>query len=256
MIANISNIQHFSLGDGDGIRTTIFFKGCNLRCPWCHNPEAISPKPQILYYNNGLHKKQCGGFISVDDIFKEVIQDKDFYKESGGGVTMSGGEAMLQADAVRDLAGMLSRECVNVIIDTAGDVPYTDFEKVNPFIAEYFYDIKACDEEDYRRVIGGDFNRIYSNMKRLIATGMKVRARVPLIPGFNTANSYSERICERLLAAGIREVDLLPFHRLGASKYKALGMIYVYRNKPPMSFEEADRIADVYRKYFHVRIEK
>lgn len=256
MIANISDIQHFSLGDGEGIRTTVFFKGCNLHCPWCHNPETISPKPQILRYNNSLHKRQCGKLIPVDEIFKQIMLDRDFYVESGGGVTISGGESMLQADAARELAELLCKEHIHVIMDTAGDVPYTEFEKVNPFIALYFYDVKACNEEDYRRVIGGDFSRIYGNMKRLVAVGKKVRARVPLIPGFNTADSYSERICECLLLAGIEEVDLLPFHRLGEAKYKALGKNYAYRANPPMSFEEADNIADIYRKYFCVRIEK
>lgn len=256
MKLNISDIQHFSLGDGDGIRSTVFFKGCNLRCPWCHNPETISQEPQILRYENLQEEKAVGRMMTVAEIMDDVMTDIDFYTESGGGVTLSGGEAMLQADGARDLAAALRAQGIHVIMDTAGNVPYSEFEKVNPYISQYYYDWKACSERDYLRVTGGDYRLILENMKRLIAEGHNVRARVPLIPGFNTGSSYSERMCECLRYAAVKEVDLLPFHRLGAGKYRALGKQYAYRAKPPLSAGEAEEAAAVYRKYFQVKIEK
>lgn len=256
MKLNISDIQHFSLGDGAGIRSTVFFKGCNLRCPWCHNPETLSPEPQTLHYKNLQEEKRVGRMMTVAEIVEDVMADLDFYAESGGGVTLSGGEAMLQADGARELAKALRGQGIHVIMDTAGNVPYSEFEKVNPYISQYYYDWKACSVRDYLRVIGGDYGLILENMKRLIAEGYDVRARVPLIPGFNTGGEYSERMCECLRAAAVKEVDLLPFHRLGAGKYTALGRAYPYRSKPPLSWEEAENIAAVYRKYFQVRIEK
>ena len=101
ILLNISDIQHFSTGDGDGIRTTVFFKGCNLRCPWCHNPETISSKPQRL--NQGGHDKLCGRKLTVGEVASELMWDYEFYVESGGGVTLSGGEVMLQSQGAAAL---------------------------------------------------------------------------------------------------------------------------------------------------------
>ena len=97
---NISNIQHFSVGDGEGIRTTVFFKGCNLRCPWCHNPENLSASPTALHYLSTGKRETLGRLVSAEDILPELLEDKDFFEESSGGVTLSGGEAMLQASEI------------------------------------------------------------------------------------------------------------------------------------------------------------
>ena len=256
MKLNISDIQHFSLGDGDGIRSTVFFKGCNLHCPWCHNPETISSEPQILHYENLRGDHLCGRSMTVAEVLWDVLEDADFYRESGGGVTLSGGEAMLQADGAAELAKELRADGIHVIMDTAGCVPYTEFEKVKPYISQYFYDWKACCAQDYARVTGGDYTLILENMKSLIAEGQSVRARIPLIPGFNTGREYSERMCGCLLYAGVKEVDLLPFHRMGSGKYRALGLRYAYGSKPPLSVAEAEEVALIYRRYFQVKIEK
>lgn len=253
---NISDIQHFSLGDGNGIRTTVFFKGCNLHCPWCHNPETLSSATQILRLNDAAGEKICGVSMNVEEILADVLTDKEFYDESGGGVTLSGGEVMLQSDGAAALAEQLYRRGVHVIVDTAGNVPYCEFEKINPYTSEYYYDLKAADAEDYKRTTGGDFNLITDNMKRLLSGGKKIRARIPLIPGFNASEEYSEKMCAVLRGIGIKNVDLLPFHRLGSAKYKALGIPYAYAGQPPMSLCNAEKIAEIYGKYFKTKIEK
>ena len=130
---NISNIQHFSVGDGDGIRTTVFFKGCNLCCPWCHNPENLSAKPSVLNYKVTNKTEIVGKFVYAEDIIDELLDDKDYYEESNGGITLSGGEVMLQADGIVPLLKLLAENEVSVLIDTAGCVPYAGFQKINPY---------------------------------------------------------------------------------------------------------------------------
>lgn len=251
----VSDIQHFSLGDGDGIRTTVFLKGCNLRCPWCHNPETISGQRLTLKFPNGM-EKICGRYMSVEEVLAETLTDKDFYLESGGGVTLSGGEVLLQADGAAELAKRLKQNDVSVIVDTAGSVPYENFQKLNPVTDEYYFDLKAANAEDYKRVVGGDFRLVTENMKRLVGEGYKVRARIPLIPGFNDSEEYSEKMCSALLRTGVKKVYLLPFHRLGAAKYRALHIDYAYADIPSLSFEKAEKTAKIYSGYFSVKIEK
>ena len=165
---NISDIQHYSTGDGDGIRTTVFFKGCNLRCPWCHNPETLSSLPQRL--REGNRERLCGRWMAVEEVLEEILWDVDFYRESGGGATLSGGEVLLQAAGAAELCRRLRERGISVVIDTAGDVPYSAFAPLNRLGVEYFYDWKACPAE-YERVIGGNPVRIYENLARLIADG-------------------------------------------------------------------------------------
>ena len=256
MKLNISDIQRFSLGDGAGIRTTVFFKGCNLHCPWCHNPETISSAPQVLYYKGTNRQKICGRFMTPEEICEVISEDTDFFTESGGGVTISGGEVMLQAEGAAELCKLLKEKKLNIILDTAGDVPYSEFRKVEAYVDEYFYDWKAADRKDYERVIGGNYEQIYDNLCKLIAEGKKVRVRIPLIEGFNTDREYSEKMCACLQKAGAYRVDLLPFHRLGSAKYADIGKKYAYGSVPSMTVCRAEEIAEIYKKYFQIKIEK
>lgn len=255
MTLNISDIQHFSVGDGDGIRTTVFFKGCNLCCPWCHNPETVSPRPQVLHFAQTGREQLCGFPMETDDVVKEILLDKAYYDASGGGATLSGGEAMLQIDGAAELAARLKSEGVSVTVDTAGNVPYSHFERMNPYADMYYFDLKAANAQDYAQ-LGGDFALIAENLGRLIADKMNVHARIPLIPGFNTASGYTDSMCDCLRSAGVLRVDLLPFHRLGSSKYEALGLSYAYCGAEPPDKETVSALARQYARYFEVRIEK
>lgn len=251
----ITDIQHFSLHDGDGIRTTVFFKGCNLHCPWCHNPETVSGHDEILHYEKPVGDKVCGKLLDIRDCMKEILEDVDFYEDSAGGVTFSGGEVLLQADAASELARLICNAGISVIVDTAGSVDYENFEKLNPYVSEYYFDLKASNANDYS-MLGGDFFLVTENMKRLVAEGIKARARIPLIPGFNDSFEYSEKMCEVLKKTGLRNVDLLPFHRLGSGKYKAMNLTYAYSDTEPLSFERAEEISQIYKKYFNTKIER
>lgn len=254
MELNISNIQHFSVGDGPGIRTTVFLKGCNLRCPWCHNPETWSAQPQLLRYDKVDQEEICEKILRIEEIVADVLGDKSFYDESGGGVTVSGGEAMLQAAGVAKLSEALRQNGVSVLIDTAGSVPYAAFAQTNPYVNGYLFDYKTDEGEKYAR-IGGDLRLIRENIQNLIRDGMDVRIRIPLIPDFNTSKPCVQSICQTLGTLGVKTVDLIPFHRMGSGKYKALGIPYAYETVTPLSAAETEEIRQVFSEYFYTTIE-
>lgn len=252
---NISNIQHFSVGDGDGIRTTVFFKGCNLRCPWCHNPENLVFSPVKLCYEKIGKTEIMGRTVTPEEILSELLEDKDFYSESGGGITLSGGEVMLQTNEIVPLIELLKENGVSVLIDTAGCVPYRYFEMLNPIVDGYLFDFKTASEEKYK-AIGGDLELVSENIKLLHKSGIKLHIRIPLIPGFNTDSESVKDICEHLKGLGIEAVELLPFHRLGISKYAAMGLDYSYKDVLPLTKDEIKSIETIYTKYFKVKTER
>ena len=252
---NISNIQHFSTGDGDGIRTTVFFKGCNLNCPWCHNPENLSAQPVTLFYKDLDKTEVKGRHIPPEDILAELLEDKDYYIQSGGGVTLSGGEVMLQAKEVLPLVKLLKENGINVLIDTAACVPYKNFGILNPYVDGYLFDFKTADSEKYEK-IGGKLILVSYNLGKLRYEGKKVFIRIPLIPTFNTDEKEIEKICLHLKMYGIKEISLLPFHRLGSAKYAAMGLDYAFKNVMPFTNEQLLKIEQQYSKYFKVKIER
>ena len=247
-MATVFNIQHFSVGDGDGIRTTVFFHGCNLHCPWCHNPESFTPTAVP-----DLRCKQR----SIESILAEILEDRDYYGNDGG-VTFSGGEVLLQAETAAKLARLVKEAELSLFVDTAGlaqDITNCMFEMLNPFTDVYLFDYKTASADQYASAIGGDLALIRENIRRLLADGKEVRIRIPLIPGFNTDAASVDAICEELSALGIRRVELLPFHRLGSGKYETLGLDYAYRHTSPLTKETLTAITDRFAADFAVSVE-
>ncbi len=253
---NISDIQHFSTGDGPGIRTTVFLKGCNLHCPWCHNPETIPAAPITLTYPKANKTIIYGRRMTVGEVVADVMEDVDFYRQSGGGVTVSGGEPLLQYKAVAELAKALKERGASVLLDTAGCVPWSRFEAVLPYADTVFFDWKTSDPAFMRDRIGGDLDRIRDNLTRLLRTDTEVHIRIPLIPGVNTENESVTAMIADLRTMGAKTVSLLPFHRLAVGKYEAMGQVYPYKDTPPLSAEDIKRIFLMYQPYFQVYTEK
>jgi len=250
LTATIFDIQRASFVDGPGIRTTVFFKGCHLRCKWCHNPESQNPHPEMMVHKNkcvGCGKcaevcphhlascDLCGKCVdacphgarqiygyekSVDDIFEEIQKDKAFYDTSGGGVTFSGGECMLYPEYVSTLSRLCREQGISVAIDTAGNVPYFHFEAVLPYVDMFLYDIKCLDDALHRHGTGCGNVRILENLERLRTTGKRILIRVPVIPGFND-DAEVERIKAYCAERGL-PYELLPYHEIGESKKTAL----------------------------------
>ena len=256
MQLNISDIQHFSVGDGPGIRTTVFLKGCNLHCPWCHNPETLSPKPITLHYPKANKTVSYGRLMTVNEVVTDALEDVDFYRQSGGGVTISGGEPLLQYKAVAALAQALQGRGISVILDTAGCVPWHHFEAVLPYVDQVFFDWKTSDPAFMKESIGGDLSLIRENLTRLLQAGKPTHVRIPIIPELNTQASSIRAILQDLQKVGAATVALLPFHRLAAGKYEAMGLPYAYRDTRPPSPGEIHQISLFYQEVFQVYIEK
>ena len=244
----IFDIQFSSTVDGPGLRTTVFFKGCNLNCYWCHNPEGKKAYKEPAFFsekctNCGVCKKVCqntkcnlcgecvnlcvsgarkiyGKEYNVDELLNIIKRDIPFYKTTDGGVTFSGGECMLYPDFIRDLAKKCKQEGISVAIDTAGNVPFESFEKVIPFSDMFLYDIKAITPELHKKGTGVDNSLILSNLQKLITSGSKIIIRVPVIPSFNDGNEMT--LIKDYISYNKLNAEFLPYHSMGDSKKEAL----------------------------------
>lgn len=253
MKAILFDIERNSFVDGPGIRTTVFFKGCNLRCAWCHNPESQAQKPQMMFYKNkctgcgkcrekcpnALEKCElcgkcilycphdareiCGKEYSVDEVLREVIKDRSFYEASGGGVTFSGGECMLQIDFLEQILQACKKNGIHTAVDTAGHVPWEYFERILPYTDLFLYDIKCFDSNSHKKYTGVDNERILDNLKKLLHTST-VWVRIPIIPTVNDSEEEMQRIRNFLTACRPpQKIELLPYHAMGEHKYAAIG---------------------------------
>jgi pyruvate formate lyase activating enzyme len=244
--AKIFNIQRFCTDDGPGIRTTVFFKGCNLRCAWCHNPESQSSETEWMLYPDkcigcvrcaGIGKdatdficfqdarKLCGREYAPDDVLTEILKDKVFYDNSGGGVTFSGGECMLQIDFLEEILKACRENGIHTAVDTAGNVPFERFERILPYTDLFLYDVKCYDSRLHKQYTGVENGRILENLRLLLAKNASVWVRIPLIPSVNDSEEEMRRIKEFLDSCGKpQRTELLPYHAMGAHKYGALGL--------------------------------
>lgn len=243
MKATIFDIQRNSFVDGPGIRTTFFMKGCNLRCRWCHNPESQSAKPQIMFYKEkctgcgrcvGITaddaeficfndaKEICGKEYTVDEVMETALKDKIFYDNSGGGVTFSGGECMLQTDFLCEALKRCKENGIHTAVDTAGNVPWEYFETVFEYTDLFLYDIKLANAEKHKLYTGVDNKVILDNLRNLFKKNANVFIRIPIIVGVNDTVEEMENI-KRILEQGHpAKIELLPYHKMGEHKYDAL----------------------------------
>lgn len=245
--AKIFDIQRSSFVDGPGIRTTVFFKGCNLRCSWCHNPEGQRSEREWMTYHEKcsgcgrcvgidlentdficLHaaKIVCGREYTVGNMLSVILKDKAFYESSGGGVTFSGGECMLQIDFLEAILKECKKDGIHTAVDTAGHVPFEYFERILPFTDLFLYDVKCYDSEKHKKHTGVGNERILSNLKNLLKTDKAIWIRIPIIPTFNDSVDEMQHIEAFLHSHKYPEkVELLPYHAMGEHKYAALGKV-------------------------------
>ena len=270
-VARIFNIQRYSLNDGAGIRTVVFFKGCPHRCPWCANPESISPKIETVRRESKcLHCAPClrdadecpsGAFerigrdVTLVELEREVMKDDVFFRSSGGGVTLSGGEVLMQAPFATQLLKRLRRYGIHTAIETAGDAPLSRLLPLARQCDEVLFDLKIMDPEQARSVTAVNLPRVMENLTQLVAEGINVIPRVPLIPGYTLTDANMASVLAFLLPSGIRQLHLLPFHSYGEPKYRLLGQQWSMREVSPPT---ADEVAAMRRmaedKGFHVTI--
>lgn len=265
MKARIFEIKRFAVHDGDGIRTTVFFKGCPLKCVWCHNPEGIDFRPQLAYYENkcigcgecvgvcpenahatenGMHvfdREKCiacgrcadiclgdalifyGKEMTVSELLPQLLEDKEFYDNSGGGVTLSGGECLMQADFCTELLKELKSHGIHTAVDTCGFVSRDAIDKVMPYTDIFLYDLKAFDEDVHIKCTGRSNKIILENMKYIDSCNKKTEIRIPYVPDFNSAEI--EKLAEFMDGLkNITAVRVLPYHNYAGSKYESLGL--------------------------------
>lgn len=277
----VFGIQRFSIHDGPGIRTTVFLKGCNVYCKWCHNPEGI-PKEPLLGYNDakcvrcgrcvalcpkGCHQIEdgkhtirrvdciaCGKCVeacpvqaleligkrmTAQEVLTVILKDKRYYEEKGG-VTLSGGEALLQKDFALALLKLCKAEGIRCAVETNGVIKYEVYEEVMPYVDLFLYDYKATDPQVHRQYVGCDNRVILENIRRLHDAGAKVLIRCPIIPGVNDNKEHFDAIAKLtkdfpdLLGA-----EILPYHKLGVSKAKRVDMEYMEFEAPTQETSDA-----------------
>ncbi|MGN0169947.1 MAG: trans-4-hydroxy-L-proline dehydratase activase [Lachnospiraceae bacterium] len=289
----ITSIQKYSIHDGDGIRTTVFFKGCPLSCKWCHNPETQNYHRQLLTQPekcsgcghcatacrnkaislaNGIAVTDlarctaCGDCVdacvlnlrelagteyTVEELFKELKKDEMFYEQSHGGVTLSGGEVMsMDMDFLEALCKKLTRYGITVTIDTCGHAPQTNYQRLLPYVDTFLYDIKTLDNKLHKEYMGTDNSLILSNLEYLNSHGARIYIRIPTIKEVNGNEQSMTDIISYLVSKNIRaaQINLLPYHNTGSSKYTRLGIEYPGKDLSAPSREEMEHFVALFCK--------
>lgn len=286
----VFDIMKYSVHDGPGIRTTVFLKGCPLSCAWCHNPESCSPQPQVMFFaercigcgdcagvcSNGVSRPAAGAVswagctgcgscaavcstgaremtgrkMNAVEVLGEIERDVIFYDQSGGGVTFSGGEPLMQADFLRQLlAGCRERE-IRTAVDTTGFAPPDTLLGVSSLVDLFLYDLKLMDDRLHREHTGVSNRLILDNLRALATRHNNIVIRMPVIPGINDDErniGETGRFVSTL--PGVRSMHILPYHRAGAEKYRRLGLTYILPDLRPPDGEKMNAIAEKLRKF-------
>lgn len=281
---NIFQIQRWSLHDGEGVRSTVFLKGCPLRCKWCANPESWNSSPEVLYFPercsgcgrcaqvcetgaiilgdgniNGFERARCcgcgkcwdvcptgarkkiGSTVTVEDVLKVIKRDAIFYRESGGGVTFSGGEPFAQSEFLRQLVAGCSRIGIDTAVETSGCFDWEQVKDIFELLDCVFVDIKHMDDETHKKLTGVSNRRILKNITLMSQMHPKIILRVPLIEGVNTDEENIRSMCEFIgQNTTVEGIELLPYHDLGKSKYSALGVAF-----NPFTTPDATKIEEI-----------
>lgn len=243
----IFDIQKFSVHDGPGIRTIVFFKGCVLRCQWCCNPE--SQEYEIQKMTIAGKEKIVGRDVTAREVMEEVLQDLAYYRRSGGGLTLSGGECLLQPDFARALLQSAKESHISTAIESMAYVKYEVIESILPYLDIYLMDIKHVNPEKHRRFTGKSNELILENARKVAQSGQtNLVIRVPTIPGFNDTPEEITAIAKFAASLpGVEKIHLLPYHRLGQDKYVGLNRPYALDGVLPPQKAHMEALADAVR---------
>lgn len=243
----IADIQRFSIHDGPGIRTIVFLKGCPFRCRWCCNPEMqefgiqkmmVEGKPKII-----------GQDVSVDYVMREVVKDRGYFRRSGGGMTLSGGECLAQPKFAAALLEAAKGEGLNTAIESTGFAKFEDIERILPFLDHFLMDIKHMDPNKHKAYIGHTNERVLENARKIAQQAKRLVIRVPTIPGFNDTAEEIEAIAQFAASLPrVEELHLLPYHRLGQDKYDWLGREYTLTDVMPPEAAHMQDLLEVAQK--------
>lgn len=240
----IFNIQRFSIHDGPGIRTIVFFKGCFMRCAWCCNPESQAYEIETLVENG--KPKTVGKDVTVEEIMPELLADIHYYRRSGGGITLSGGEILGQPDFARDLLRACKENGLHTAVESTANAPFESIEKILPYLDLYLMDIKHMDSAKHKEFTAAPNERILENAKRIASSGVELIIRTPVVPTFNDTAEEIRAISKfAATLPGVKEHHLLPYHRLGSDKYAELGRNYALKELEPPTRERMEYLLSI-----------
>ena len=275
MTAGVFNIMRFATHDGPGIRTTVFFKGCPLACWWCHNPEGQRFQAEALYFEERCRRcgdclaacpegvaelgcRRCticaeacqaearqvaGKRMTLAEVLQEIEKDSIFYDESGGGVTLSGGEPVAQPRFAEALLQACRERGIRTVLETCGFAHPDTFPRVALAADAVLFDLKLMDPVKHRRYTGVSNRWILQNLEALAQRGRKLKVRIPVVPGINDSAEDAAQFAEFLNRLAIRDIELLPYHRIGSEKYRRLGLVYRLADTPQPAAAEVERMA-------------
>ena len=245
----IFDIKRFAVHDGPGIRTTIFFKGCPLKCWWCANPEGQNPDPEeILSVFNQNSDDDClkeivGRDVTAEEVLNEVSKDRIFYEESEGGITISGGEPLMQPRFLSSLLSLCKEEGFHTAIDTSGYAPKDVFQEILDKVDLFLYDLKLLNNEEHIKYTEVALDLILDNLRYLSKKKKEIIIRIPIIPSITDSSENITQIGEYISKLNcIFRVDILPFNKMGEAKYRRLEKPYVLNNITPPSEERMNEI--------------
>lgn len=255
MQGTIFDIKRYAVNDGPGIRTTVFFKGCPLRCKWCHNPESQQRQIETMTVKRKLgdntfdDQKTVGYPIESDDLVEQLERDFVFYDESGGGVTFSGGEPLMQPEFLLECLKSCKDKNMQTCVDTAGAIRTSFLDEIIQHTDIFLYDIKTADKQLFELCIGKGFDIVIENLKTVADKAERVIIRIPVIPGINYDENSINKIIELIKQfPKINEVSLLPFHRTGADKYRRLGKKWQMGNEKNLQQEDLKSLKDIFKQ--------
>ncbi len=244
----IFDIQKFSVHDGPGIRTIVFLKGCALRCRWCCNPESQKSEIQTMIQNG--KEKTVGRDVSVGEVMKTVKQDMPYYRRSGGGLTLSGGEMLCQSDFAYALLRTAKENAINTAVETTGFAKWEVIEKLLPYIDTVLMDIKHTNSAKHKEFTTQSNELILENAQKIAENAKKLIIRVPVIPTFNDTEAEIGDIAKFASSLkGVTEINLLPYHSFGRDKYEGLGREYKMGDLPSPTDEQMQKLKKVAESY-------
>jgi pyruvate formate lyase activating enzyme len=253
----VFRIKKYAIHDGPGIRTTVFLKGCPLTCWWCHNPEGQSPQAQVLRPRelSSARRRILGSETTVAAVIAEIEKDLIFYDESGGGVTFSGGEPLMQAGFLKALIEACAERQIHVALDTCGYAPEAQMAAVIERVDLVLFDLKIMGEKAHLLYTGVSNQLILNNFKATCRAGKSVIVRFPLIPGITDDPGNLQAIAELAATCGVRQIDILPFHRIADEKYRRLAMENKMKDVRPPADDQVQAVQRLFESYaFSVKV--
>ena len=251
----IFSVKRYSIHDGPGIRVTFFMKGCPMNCLWCHNPEGISPYPEIVIQTNRVgdrefsNNEEVGKYYTAENILEILDKEKVFINQSRGGVTFSGGEPMLQFEFLLEALKSCKANGYHTAVDTSGYSSTENYKSIIPFTDLFLFDIKHLDEERHFEFTGVSNTGILDNYKLLLESGKDIMVRIPFVPGFNDDHDHLERLRQFLSTtktSSLKKINLLPFHKIGSSKYKRFNIPYRMGSVEPPAKEKMQEVKEFF----------